>query len=115
MARNNLIFVTYNVKSLFELNRRIELIIILNYNKVDICFVQETHLCVNSRVSFENCILIRDISGQDTAIVIKKYIKFTQIYIPDLKFLNCFITINLSFNSEVKRFLLDSIYVPTNF
>lgn len=64
MARNSLIFVTYNVRSLVDLSRRIELIKILNNNKVDLCFLQETHLSKDSKVNFDNYNVIRDFSSQ---------------------------------------------------
>lgn len=115
MARNYLNFITFNTRSLVEVSRRIELNKILINHKIDICFLQETRFRKNSKIHFENFSVIRDFSNQGTAILISKGIKYLTINVPNLKFPNTFIEIKVSVTGQVKKYLLGSVYIPTNF
>lgn len=115
MARKNLNFLSFNVRSLIESSRRLELLNLLRYHNIDICFVQETHFRKNSNITLENYNLVRDNSSQGTAIIFDKKLKFSVVNILGVKFPNCFVEISLSFSGRAKKFLFGSVYVPSNF
>lgn len=46
--------IKFNVRSLVDRSRQIDLINTVYYNNIDICFVQESYLSKNTRISFKD-------------------------------------------------------------
>lgn len=84
--RNSLNLVTFNVGSLVNIARKLELNVILDQGNADIAFLQELHLPEGNNIYLDNFIVLRDKSSVGVGIVIKKTISYSKISIPDLKF-----------------------------
>lgn len=114
MVRKFLNIVTFNVRSLVNQSRRVELNMLLTNSNVDIAFLQELHLNGKYRVYLDNYFVISDHTKLGVGIAIKKSIVYSKVHIPGLNFPNLFIEINLSSNGHSKKYLLGSIYFPSN-
>lgn len=105
---------TFNVRSLVERSRRIDLSNLINCNNIDFAFIQETHLKSNHKVYLDNYNFIRDFTTQGVGIAIRKKYSFSKIIIPGISFPNIFIEIHISINNQIKKILIGSIYIPCN-
>lgn len=114
MNRNYLNFLTFNVRSLREVSRRLDLDYVLKDNNIDIAFIQETHLRQNHRVHLENYNFIKDNSSQGVGIAINKMFSYNYVEIPNVNFPNLFIQIKVMQNRIEKKILIGSIYFPCN-
>lgn len=114
MPRKFLNMITFNVRSLIDISRRVELIKILIENKLDFAFIQETHLSKAHKVSLENFDFVRDNSSQGVGIAIRNDWTYSRIEIPNVPFPTVFIEIILKVNLEIQKILLGSIYIPCN-
>ncbi|KAI8127396.1 hypothetical protein CVS40_3143 [Lucilia cuprina] len=106
---------TFNVRSLIETSRRIELNKVLMDSGVDIAFIQETRISSDCDLRLHNFKTVRDSSALGTAIFIRKNIGFRCIEIHDIGFNGCFIELDLTGSSQCRKFLLGSVYIPCNF
>ena len=114
MVRNFLKLATFNVGSLVNVARKVELNRILIDSYTEIAFLQELHLAGNKNVYLDNFITLRDKSNLGVAIAVRDYISFSHVTISNISFPNLFIIINASINGIIKRILCGSIYIPSN-
>lgn len=114
MIRNALNLLTFNVGSLVGVSRRVDLLNSLRINRVDIAFIQETHLRSRHRVSFDEYNCIQDKSSQGVAIVLRKSYKYSRLFLSELEFPNVLISIEFLMDGVVKKFLFGSVYIPVN-
>lgn len=115
MVHNGLNLMTFNVRSLIEVSRRIDLLYLLNSNYIDVAFIQETHLKEQHSISLEDYTFFKDSSSQGVGIVIKNNYKCSKIEILDLEFPNIFLDVEIIIDNVPKHFLFGSIYIPCNF
>lgn len=108
-------FLSFNVRSLIDQSRQIELTDTLIKNKIDIAFIQECHLKRNKKVKIPGYNFIYDYSPIGVAILIKNTIKYNRIASEDIDINAIFIQIESTSNDIVKKYLLGSLYVPCNF
>ena len=73
MMTRYLRMMTLNVGSLIDHGRRIDLLNILNKNKIDLSFLQETHLKNNHIMNLNNYNVLRNDSNQGVALAFEKY------------------------------------------
>ncbi len=107
-------FLTFNVRSLSERSRQIDLVNTLKNNKIDICFIQECHLKRRKNVILHDYNFLCDYSSVGVAIAIKNTISYTRLNIDDLSILGTFIQIELNTNILKKKVLLGSLYIKCN-
>lgn len=115
MVRNCLKLITFNVRSLIEVSRRVDLLNMLKYNSIDVAFIQETHLRENQNLRLEGYSFFRDNSSQGVGIVIRNVYDCSRVYIPDIKFPNLLLNVKILIDGSPKNFLFGSIYLPCNF
>lgn len=104
----------FNVASLIDHSRRIELERILLSNNITLAFVQETHLNERCRVFLDSYTVLRNDSMQGVAVILKNNITYKVIDSSITKFPCIFIAISFRCNGDSKSLLLGSIYIPTN-
>lgn len=105
---------SYNVRSLVETSRRIDLQKTLFHNNIDIGFIQECHLKKNTKMSISGYNFVYDGSSIGVAVVIKDSIPYNKIFINNTGFSCSFIQIDIKSNNTRKRFLIGSIYISCN-
>lgn len=115
MVRKIFNLVTFNVRSLVDRSRRIELDSLLKRFKVDIAFVQELHLRNDKSVRLDNFSVITDKSSLGVGIVFRSSLSFVEIKIPGVNFPNIFVRISVTIDGEDRNIILGSIYFPSNF
>lgn len=114
MLPKHLNFVTFKVRSLNDRGRQIELSNTLHYNKIDIAFVQECHLRGYTHIFIDGYNFFYDKSPLGVAILLKNTISFKRVFIDVSQFNATFLQTEIKINSSIKKFLVGSIYVPTN-
>lgn len=115
MGHRSLNFLSFNVRSLIDRSRQIELHRSLTSNNIDIGFIQETHLRGNKKIYLNEYDFINSNASVGVAIAIGRKTKFKHLRIEDLGFNAVFAEIELKTNNILKKFLVGSIYIPTNF
>lgn len=106
--------VTYNVRSLVDTSRRVDLLNTLSHNRIDVGFIQECHV-KNTKIRLSGYNVIYDNSRIGVAVMLKNSIKFSQVDVGDIGFFGTFIQIELKMNNSIKRILLGSVYIPCNY
>lgn len=114
MVRRKLNLFTFNVRSLVEASRRIDLQNALMANAIDIAFVQETHLRKGQNVFMGDYTFIKDFSPLGTGIAIRKLYRFYKQSIPGLQFPNTFISVKIMVENMEKNVLFGTVYIPCN-
>lgn len=112
MAHKPIKLMTFNVRSLKNNCRQIELSNILHNNQIDVGFIQECHLHVNRRVKINGYNFVYDNSPLGVAIAIKNNIHYNRINCNTTQFNTVFIEIEITTNNITKKYLLGSIYIP---
>lgn len=115
LAPKYLNVMTFNVRSLVDTSRRVDLLNTLHYNKIDVGFIQECHLRENRSVHLKGYNFIYDNSRIGVAVVVKNTINYSRINIDDINFFGSFIQIELKTNNSCKKILFGSIYIPCNY
>lgn len=116
MSRRSLNILTFNVRSLVDTSRRLDLLDILFYNKIDIAFIQECHLRGhNNNIKLNGYNFIYDNSPIGVAIVIKGSISYSRYMIDDLGFHGTFVKIEMLIDNVRKQILVGSVYIPCEF
>lgn len=115
MIRKSINLLTFNVRSLVDTSRRVDLLNTLFYNKIDVGFIQECHLKENRKMNLKGYDFIYDNSRIGVAVVIKQSIKYSRINIEGIKFCCTFIQIEYKLDNSCKKVLLGSVYIPCNF
>lgn len=106
---------TFNVRSLIDASRRIDLNNTLIFNKIDFGFIQECHLKKNKKVTLKGYNFLYDNSPIGVGIAIKETISYNHFNISGLGFFGSFIKIELNSNNISKQILTGSLYIPCNF
>lgn len=107
-------FISFNVRSLIDRSRQIELLNTLHYNQIDIGFIQESHLGENKRIHINGYKFVHDDSSVGVAIVMKNRIPYTRVNIEGVRFHTTFIQVDIERAGSLKRFLVGSVYMPTS-
>lgn len=115
MDHRHLNFLTFNVRSIVDSSRQIDLLHTLSYNKIDVGFIQECHLRKNQKVRLKGYNFLYDNSPLGVAIAIKDSIAYNSVQINDTGFQVKFIEIEFNMENTQKKFLIGSIYIPCNF
>lgn len=115
MDHRSINFMSFNVRSLVNTSRRVDLLNTLSYNKIDIGLIQECHLKSNNKVRLKGYKFLYDNSPIGVAIVIKDSISYNHVVIDNIGFNSTFISIEFNVNNIRKKFLIGSIYFPCNF
>ena len=115
MGHRYLNFLTFNVRSLIDTSRRIDLLNTLKCNNIDIAFIQECHLRRNRNVVLNGYNFLYDNSSIGVAIVIKNSISYNRLEIDGIGFHGSYIEIQLNINGIRKKFLIGSLYFPCNY
>ncbi|XP_058976123.1 uncharacterized protein LOC101890983 isoform X1 [Musca domestica] len=113
MDHRSLKFLTFNVRSLVDRSRQIELKNTLLHNNIDIAFIQECHLRSNMRVKISGYTFVYDNSPTGVAIFIKDSIQFKRVSVPATGINTTLIEI--SSNNSTKKYLLGSVYIPCSY
>lgn len=113
MVHRSINFLTFNVQSLIDSSRQIDLQNTLLNNHIDIGFIQECHV-MNRKVHIEGYNFLSDYSPPGVAIAIKKSLQYKRISIKDLGFKTSFIQIESNQNSTSEKYLIGSLYIPCN-
>lgn len=108
-------FLTYNVRSLVDVSRQIELKDTLHRDKIDIGFIQECHLKRNRKIKLNGYNFIYDNSPIGVGIVVRNSIQFNRIVLNDVGINTCLAQIELLDNSVRRKYLIGSIYVQCNY
>lgn len=106
---------TFNVRSLVDTSRQIDLKDILHRNKIDIGFIQECHLKRNKRARIDGYNFIYDSSPIGVAIVMKNTIQYNRIFLDDIGLNLSLAQIEFMNDGARKRYLIGSIYVQCNY
>lgn len=114
MTRSSMNLLTYNVGSLVNISRRIELSKLLDQFEIDIAFLQELHVSRSTNVFLENFFVIRDDSSLGVGLALRKLISYSRVSIPNLRFQNIFVEMDISINGCLKKILFGSIYFQSN-
>lgn len=114
MIHRSLNLVSFNVRSLVDTSRRLELSNLLRHNKIDIAFIQECHIQKNSNIKLNGYNFIYDYSRIGTAIAIKDSITYNRIAIDNVEFNSVFIQIDLIIDNIPRKILFGSVYIPCN-
>ena len=93
MTHRFLKLLTYNVRSLVDTSRRVELVNTMFYNSTDIGFIQECHLNKNFRINLKGYNFIYDNSRIGVAVMIKYSVKYNRVNIGDVHFFGSFISV----------------------
>lgn len=115
MDHRSVNILSFNVRSLVDRSRQINLLRTLSYNKIDIGFIQECHLRRRRRIQLHGYNFLYDNSPIGVAIAIKNTLQYKHIQINDIGFNGIFIQIDMKINHTQKKILVGSIYVPTNY
>lgn len=107
--------ITFNVRSLIEVNRKLDLFNILKYNGIDVAFIQETHLRKNQNLNLEGYCFFKDSSPQGVGIMIRSIYDCSRVVIPGIVFPYLLLNVKILVNNIPKNFLFGSIYLPCNF
>lgn len=108
-------FLTFNVRSIVDRSRQIELSNTLYHNNIDIGFIQECHLRGNRRANLAGYNFLYDYSPVGVAIAVKRGVQYKRININNTEFYGTFCQIEVNLNCIRKKFLIGSIYIPCNF
>lgn len=114
MDHRTINLLSYNVRSLIDRSRQIDLLNTLKKNNIDIGFVQECHLRRNQKVNLSGYNFLYDFSPLGVAILIKNSLKYQRIVVNDFKFNAVFIQVDMKSNDTCKKYLFGSIYIPCN-
>ena len=114
MDRRNLNCLTFNVRSLVDSSRRIDLLNTLFHNKIDVGFIQECHLRRNNKMKINGYNFIYDNSPLGVAIILKNNISYTRKNFSDVGFNCTFIQIESNTDNQLKKLLIGSIYISCN-
>lgn len=115
MGHKYINFLTFNVRSLIDKSRQTDLLNTVTSNGIDICFIQETHLRANRRVFLHGYNFISSNASVGVAIAIKRNINYKHVSIVDIGFNGVFAEIEIKIDNALKKLLIGSIYIPTNF
>uniref|UniRef100_A0A1I8Q7G5 Endonuclease/exonuclease/phosphatase domain-containing protein n=1 Tax=Stomoxys calcitrans TaxID=35570 RepID=A0A1I8Q7G5_STOCA len=115
MIHRSLNLLTFNVRSLVDRSRQIELRNILMNNKIDIGLVQECHLRRIRNVKINEYNFIYDGSPLGVAILVKSNIEYNRIVVSDVGMHSAFIQIDSLSNNTQKKIIIGSIYIPCNY
>lgn len=115
MIHRSINVLTFNVRSLFDLSRQIDLRNTLINNKIDIGLIQECHLRRRRNLKIDGYNFVYDGSPLGVAILIKNNIEYNRIVFTDIGLNSTFVQINTSFNNTQKRILVGSIYIPCSY
>lgn len=115
MGHKSVNLVTFNVRSLIDKSRQIDLLNTLVDHEIDVCFIQETHLRANRRIYLNGFNFINSNTPVGVAIAIRRNIYYKCVRIDGLGFNGVFIEIELKIDNASKKFLIGSVYIPTNF
>lgn len=115
MGHKPINFLTFNVRSLIDKSRQIDLLKTITRNNIDICFIQETHLRANRRIFLHEYNFINSNASVGVAIAIRRNINYKHVSIVDFGFNGVFAEIEIKIDNALKKFLIGSIYIPTNF
>lgn len=114
MVNKFLNMITFNVRSLVNSSRRIDLVNTLKCNFIDIAFIQETHLKRNQKCFLEGYTFIQDVSSVGVGIALKQSYSFLRVNIDGILFPNVFIEMFFMIDGIRKRFIFGSLYIPCN-
>lgn len=114
MGRKCLNLLTFNVRSLIDCSRKLDLLNTLKSQSIDIGFIQECHLR-NPNIFLEDYNFLYDNSPLGVAIVLKKSYSFSMLNPQGISFPHIFIHVKLIINNSQKNFLFGSVYLPCNF
>lgn len=114
MVHRRLQFLTFNVRSLIDRSRQIELANNLNYNDIDVAFIQECHLRRHVKVNIPGYSFIYDYSPIGVAVLIKNTIQYKRVLMDNVRFSYTLISIEMRTNDVSKKYLVGSIYLPCN-
>ena len=106
---------SFNVRSLVDTSRQIDLLNTLFHNQIDIAFIQECHLRRTGNARLNGYSFLYDGSPIGVAIAIKKSISYNIIDIGNIGFNGIFIQIVFNINGIRKKYLIGSIYIPCNY
>lgn len=114
MAHNKLNIITFNVRSLIEHSRRIELGKVLEAACTDFGFIQETHLSKTHKCNIKGYRLIRNYDDQAVAVAVKQGYEYKVVTVQGVSFPNLLVAINIFIRGEARQLLIGSIYLPCN-
>ncbi|XP_075150698.1 uncharacterized protein LOC142224797 [Haematobia irritans] len=106
--------ITFNVRSLNDTSRQLDLTSLLSHNKIDIGFIQECHLRRNRKIRINGYNIITDNSPVGTAVVTKNCINFRRVYLNNIGMNTCLAQIDFITSGIRKRYLFGSVYIPCN-
>lgn len=106
---------SFNVRSLNDKSRQIDLTKTFLFNNIEVGFIQECHLRRNRIANSEGYNAIFDHSNVGVAIFIKKSIHYTRIVTNDVRVNIYIIQIVAKHNGLSKIYALGSIYIPCNY
>lgn len=112
MVHRRLNLLTFNVRSLIDTSRQIELSSTLVNNNIDIAFIQECHLRGNRRCNIPGYTFIYDYSPLGVAIIIKNSIDYNRITGDNIGFNHLFISIQITSDNVCRKYLIGSLYIP---
>lgn len=99
---------------MIDKSRQIDLQKTLVGNKIDIAFIQETHLRHDKNVFLDGYSFINLNTPVGVAIAIRNNISYKRVYINDLGFNGVFVELELKIRRSLKKILIGSLYIPTN-
>lgn len=105
-------FLTFNVRSLTDISRQIDLKDTLHLNRIDIGFIQECHLKRNKKIKLDRYNFICDNSPLGVAVVIRNQIGYDRVFLNDVGIHVSLVQIEFSNNN---KFLIGSLYVQCNY
>ncbi|XP_075170254.1 uncharacterized protein LOC142242573 [Haematobia irritans] len=114
MIHRHIKLITFNVRSLNDTSRQLDLASLLSHNKIDIGFIQECHLRRNRKIRINGYNIITDNSPVGTAVVIKNCINFRRVYLNNIGMNTCLAQIDFIASGIRKRYLFGSVYIPCN-
>lgn len=115
MDHRSLNLITFNVRSLVDTSRQIDLRNTLFHNKIDIGFIQECHLRRNKKVKIDGYNFIYDNSPLGVAVLIKSSFQYNRLIVNNIGINSSFIQIESSSENIRKKYLIGSIYIPCNY
>ena len=86
---------TFNVRSLVDTSRQVDLANTLFFNKIDVAFIQECHLKKGRNIKLRGYKILYDYSRIGVAVVLKESIKYNRINIDGIDFLGTFLQIDV--------------------
>ena len=86
MAPKCLNVLTFNVRSLVDKSRRVDLLNTLYFNNIDVGFIQECHLGDIRGIHLKGYNFIYDNSRIGVAVVIKNTINYNRLNLDDINF-----------------------------